>query len=532
MHFIDMATYNNKHWLLSHIRNSYIATDDTGMCEAVMLSDDLPSRYIEACKSRRETTTQVAHTSSKSHHHHHHHHPHHHHHHQQQQQRTAIDENYEWYPGLDQSDDEDLDPLSQSYDIQMDQDYGLRSKHSNVTSQKYDKVDASKRRASKVRSIKLEDIVPVLTDTEIDELFVRRLDFNTTMKHTNGHATSTNGENGDANNGDDSAVQSLLAQRLEEVRRQPVNKFQTYARFDGNQMSVPTKTFKIFLTMLPKEQQNYPMECNVVATARIQEFIGLICYKCSITYTDVPLLSVQNYGLYITEGDGEIDDFPPLDLREPCSKFRFSHLALVERKNTDILRQDSRPISETDTTLNNPNQDTIVSQASTNQKDLERMIGHTIQMEAPLYRSYRVKMFIKGIFKTDIQLGVSGEKLEIDPVQPQNSKFFRQKPISHSMESVVFCDIEETARSRAVIRIVYSPSPDTLQQQQQQQLQAQHDLNSSFRHYDFVTNPVVAAEITEKINNIIEVRSSSSRREYLSRHLNSTKKKKLTFSFK
>lgn len=26
-----MATYNNKHWLLSHIRNSFISTDDTGI---------------------------------------------------------------------------------------------------------------------------------------------------------------------------------------------------------------------------------------------------------------------------------------------------------------------------------------------------------------------------------------------------------------------------------------------------------------------------------------------------------------------
>lgn len=530
-----MATYNNKHWLLSHIRNSYIGTDDTGMCEAVMLSDDLPSRYIETCKARRETP-QVAHTSTSTlarasthqHHHHHHHHSHHHNH------RTAIDQNYEWYPGLDQSDDEDLDPHSQSYDIQMDQDYGLR-KHTNATSQKHDKLDASRRRASKVRSIKLEDNVPALTDTEIDELFTRRTNFgknSTATTQTNGH------NNNDSTATEAKQPESLLAQRLEEVRRQPVNKFQTYARFDGNQMSVPTKSFKIFLTMLPKEQQNYPMDICVVATARIQEFIGLICYKCSITYTDVPLLSVQNYGLYITEGDGEIDDFPPLDLREPCSKFRFSHLALVERKNTDIvMRQDSRPISETDSILNGSNQDSIVSQsATTNQQDLDRMKGHTIQMEAPLYRSYRVKMFTKGIFKTDIQLGISGEKLEIDPVQPQNSKFFRQKPISHSMESVVWCDIEESARSRIVIRIVYKPAPDTLllqQQQQQQSIQSQHsDANSSFRHYDFVTNPVTAAEIVEKINNIIEVRSSSNRREYLSRHSNATKKKKLTFSFK
>lgn len=54
----SMATYNNKHWLLSHIRNSFISTDDTGMCEAVMLSDDLPSKCIELYKSRRDPTGQ------------------------------------------------------------------------------------------------------------------------------------------------------------------------------------------------------------------------------------------------------------------------------------------------------------------------------------------------------------------------------------------------------------------------------------------------------------------------------------------
>lgn len=483
-----------------------------------MLSDDLPSSYIKACKVRRDAS-QVAHTSSKAHH----------------LDRNVIDENYEWYPGFDQSDDDD--DLAQSYDIQMDQDYGLR-KHTSMTSQKFDKSEASKRRASKVRSIKLDDCVPgALSDAEINELFIRRDDFKTRNQTTTA-AAATGAADATEKNGE-----SLLAQRLEEMRRQPDNKFQIYARFDGNQMSVPTKTFKIFLTMLSKEQQNYPMEVCVIASARIQEFIGLICYKCSITYLDVPLLSVQNYGLYITEGDGEIDDFPPLDLREPCSKFQFSHLSLVERKNTDIvMRQDSRPISETEGTLNS-NQDTLQSQsvASTNQLDLERMNGHTIQMEAPLYRSFRVKMFTKGLFKTDIQLGISGEKLEIDPVQPQNSKFFRQKPISHSMESVVWCDVEENAPNRAVIRIVYNPLPDGQQPNDQQlQLQQQHqqpqqnsiDMNSSFRHYDFVTNPVQAAEIVEKINNIIKVRSSSNRREYLSRHPNATKKKKLTFSFK
>lgn len=500
-----MATYNNKHWLLSHIRNSFISTDDTGMCEAIMLSDDLPSKCIESYKARRETVSLPAIRHS-----------------------NRPPDDYEWYPGLDQSDDEDGDPLSQSYDVQMDQDHGLRK--STGTAQKLEKLDLAKRRAAKIKSVKCDDNF-ILTEAEANELFTRNENYgNDQLKVKSVSETGVG----------DSAEQrkSLLTQKLEEVRRQPVNRFQQYARFDGNQMTVPTKSFKIFLTMLPKEQKNYPLDICVVATAKIQEFIGLICYKCSLAYGDAPLLSVQNYGLYITEGDGEIDDFPPLDLREPCSKFRFSHLALVERKAGDstTLRND-RPMSlqADDDSESDCNQE-LLSHASNNPQDLERMKGHTIMMEAPLYRSYRVKIFTKGLFKTDIQLGISGEKLEIDPVQPQNSKFWsRQKPISHSMDLVVWCEIEEITRSRATIHIVYSTGTtnnDSLMLQQQGQQQPQNYGNSTFRHYDFVTNPVMAAEIVEKINNIIDVRSSTSRREYLARYPTAMKKKKITFSFK
>lgn len=64
-----MATYNNRHWLLSHIRNSFISTDDTGMSENVM-SEDMPSQFVARL-------------------------------------RKNSSDNYMCYPGLDQSDDED-----------------------------------------------------------------------------------------------------------------------------------------------------------------------------------------------------------------------------------------------------------------------------------------------------------------------------------------------------------------------------------------------------------------------------------------
>jgi hypothetical protein len=52
--------------------------------------------------------------------------------------------------------------------------------------------------------------------------------------------------------------------------------------------------------------------------------------------------SVNHYGLYIAEDDGEVDwDFPCLDPRETVGKFGFNYLALVERQTRD---DDSKPI--------------------------------------------------------------------------------------------------------------------------------------------------------------------------------------------
>jgi hypothetical protein len=50
----------------------------------------------------------------------------------------------------------------------------------------------------------------------------------------------------------------------------------------------------------------------------------------------VPRDSVDHYGLYIAEDDGDVDcDFPCLDPRETVGKFGFNYLALVERVKKD-----------------------------------------------------------------------------------------------------------------------------------------------------------------------------------------------------
>ncbi|XP_055637462.1 stress-activated map kinase-interacting protein 1 [Toxorhynchites rutilus septentrionalis] len=510
-----MATYSNPHWLLSHIRNSFISTDDTGLSETVMLLEDIPHQYAQLHKQALQQRSAGGATGEE----------------EEGEGLGATDRNFEdfyCYPGLDDSDEEEIDTLSQSYEIQMDQDIGFHRQRSN-TAQKLERLEIARRKAARIKSVKCESVVQ-RTEEDDGDLFVRKdVERVATQERT-----------------------SLLSAQLATCPKIPQNKFLEYAKYDGNsQTEVPTKSFKIFLTMLPDEHHRaYPMQVCVTATAKIQDFIGLICYKCSLAYPDVSLKSVKNYGLFMTEEDGEIDiDFPSLDTREPCSKFCFTHLAIAERKTPELQTQSSFSHSGTirsehrtrsltsdfgaepgQTALSTGHPSVTETKLMTlrQQEDLDKMQGHTSKLEAPLYRSFQVFILHKARLKTEVQLGISGDKLDIDPVQQKSAKFWpRQKPANHSMDSIAHCSIIERKSSKSTVRIVYSTVPfsqtlsvagtecvtssPTIRQQQQQQ-QSQGPL---FKHYDIETDPSTAQEIVEKINNILEVRSSPVRREYL-----------------
>lgn len=40
------------------------------------------------------------------------------------------------------------------------------------------------------------------------------------------------------------------------------------------------------MCMLPKEERAYPLQLCVIASAKVQEFIGLICYKYSMEHVN------------------------------------------------------------------------------------------------------------------------------------------------------------------------------------------------------------------------------------------------------
>lgn len=111
-----------------------------------------------------------------------------------------------------------------------------------------------------------------------------------------------------------------------------------------------------------------------------------------------------------------------------------------------------------------------------------RMKGHMTAMEAPLYQSYQVCVLHPLRAKTEVHLGkllilllcfvtiiflsyhmlhkiysgISGEKVEIDPITQQkvSAKFWvRQRAVSYDTDCIVACDLLETkSNTRTVFR--------------------------------------------------------------------------------
>uniref|UniRef100_A0A1A9ZYC8 Uncharacterized protein n=1 Tax=Glossina pallidipes TaxID=7398 RepID=A0A1A9ZYC8_GLOPL len=562
-----MATYSNKHWLLSHIRNSFISTDDTGMCETVMV-DDMPKLYLRKYHGNGTTRNQ-------------------------QQQRRSMGSNqlcrnldpplqevdFVCYPGLDQSDDEDIDLTTQSFDIQMYPEVGAHRFRSN-TAQKLEKMDIARRKAARTKCVNYdEEVVP----PERSDFFVRKQ-----IKPQQ----STNYEN------EESVIKSKLSLQLANSPKQVQNKFQEYAKFDGtSQSGVQTKRINIFLNMLTQKERNYPIKICVLASAKIHEVIGFVCYKATLQYPDLPLKSVRHYGLYMTEDNDDLEDFPPLDNREPCAKFGFSHLTLAERRSQiSSMRTDHDQISVptksmtseeekarlaamavhslsctgvgADGFVNPDDRDDIDSGKNPTLEEEQRMdefeqriINQDDVLEAPIYRTYNLNIIDKLFFKTGVTLGISGDHIEID--QHKQGKFWnKQRAITYSIDSVANCEIVERRTMRAVVRIWLRTSSSLLASNlsesknsaiamaQSPTSPSHHThfstsfsfLNMSgsnasshnqsvynppqmrFKHYDFEASIPLAEQIYKKLNCILEMRSSEVRREFL--HLRARKLEK------
>jgi hypothetical protein len=417
------------------------------------------------------------------------------------------------YPDLITNEEEDDDLLSNSFDINLHtQEFAFRFRTN--TAAKLEKICEMKKKQSQIKTVKIDDaMIKVNQEIQDDnELFVRKSMSKISLE----------------------PITSRLTEQLETLPKIKLNKFREFSVFDGSSYpSNESKTIKVFITPI-SELRDYPIKCCVHSIAKIEEFIGYILFKCANLNPEYAeqLEEVKSYGLFISDETGEPDlDFPALDLTEQVSKYQFNILALSKRIVPAHFQNRTLSVNS-DTTITIINNMPVNRQASieTNrsipsanirQNELAMNV-HDSMVNAPIYQAFRVLLVTRKHFKTEVQLGISEEKIEIDPLQQKSSNyFFKSKSSHYSMDAIAFCEITKRKSSRFEFRIAYNPlyydplsfAPST----------SFAESTASYSSYTlkintFETDPATAEEIVLKINNILLLRSGSVRREYLNRH--------------
>ncbi|XP_048005608.1 stress-activated map kinase-interacting protein 1 [Leguminivora glycinivorella] len=502
-----MATLDNKIWLLKNIRDAFIATDDTGLCEIVMAGEDFSKIFqAKAADERIRLKDERLCRPSTSHG-------------RDGMGNISEDEDqeivtqFDAYPQMEDSEEDDL--MSGSY-IRYD-DIGGHRQRSN-TAQWLDKKEQALKKASKIKVIKWDDSSTELTEEQIADNFTKMEIRKPKQK-------------------------SMLTELLEKCPDLPHMQYLEYAKFDGTaQLGLQTKMFKIFMKISEK-YHNYPLVVCVIATARIKDLIGFTCYKYSIEHPDISLGNINEYGLCIAEDDGDVDlAFPCLDALEPCSKFGFTCLGLIElNKRGDDNITSSLPdhatsfqgfmfpkVNDSGQSHQNPSRHntggSATSEAVKNaleavneglkkaDNDLDKLHSHAMATSAPQYKAYRVHMLRRVRANTLIQLGVSIDRVEVEPLaNSKHTHWLKPKYFMHSIDSIAWCQIMEAKGNKCVFRIVYT---DEQKQSTFDRSTSFFHSNTNYKYHDFECDHQTAKEIVEKVNTILEFRNSPCRREY------------------
>uniref|UniRef100_A0A8D3A471 Target of rapamycin complex 2 subunit MAPKAP1 n=1 Tax=Scophthalmus maximus TaxID=52904 RepID=A0A8D3A471_SCOMX len=459
-----MAFLDNPAIILAHIRQSHVTSDDTGMCEMVLIDQDVD---LEKCQLTLVPGSSCGSTGSDNH---------------------SCD-------------------LSQSMDITSSWDFGIR-RRSN-TAQRLERLRKERQNQIKCKNIQWKERSSSQSVDDLGSLFEKR-DFKDRPRQLTGS-------------------KSTLSLRLEQCPQQLNNPFNEYSKFDGKGHigTTATKKIDVYLSMQMAQEKVHPMTVVTIANARVHDLIGLICWQYTSEGREPKLNeNVNAYCLHIAEDDGEVDtDFPPLDSNEPIHKFGFSTLALVEKYSSPGLTSRQSlfvrinaahgfsliPVDSLKVTMKE-----ILQKALKKRKGSQKGSGSrgeesseedppiditTVQdmLSSHHYKSFKISMIHKLRFTTDVQLGISGEKVEIDPVtnQKASTKFWiRQKPISIDSDHLCACDlVEERSPTHAIFKLTYLSNHD-------------------YKPLYFESDAGTVNEIVLKVNYILESRASTSRADY------------------
>ncbi|XP_075690331.1 target of rapamycin complex 2 subunit MAPKAP1 isoform X2 [Rhinoderma darwinii] len=512
-----MAFLDNPLIILAHIRQSHVTSDDTGMCEMVLIDHDVDLEKLYPSSVSGENISQT--------------------------QGNGDTQGYIY---------------SQSVDITSSWDFGIR-RRSN-TAQKLERLRKERQNQIKCKNVQWKDRNASHSAEELSSLFEKK-NFRGKTLH--------------------SGKPSILSVRLEQCPLQLNNPFNEYSKFDGKGHvgTTATKKIDVYLSMQTNQDKMLPMTVVTIANAKVHDLIGLICWQYATEGREPKLNdNVDSFCLHIAEDDGEVDtDFPPLDSNEPIHKFGFSTLALVEKYSSpnlaakqslfvrinaahgfSLIQVDSTNVAmreilekalrrrrgsqrnsgpqyrlekqnqpnvpvDLDSTLESQNslEFCLVRENSSRgeepQEEETQIDIATVQdmLSSHHYKSFKVSMIHRLRFTTDVQLGISGEKVEIDPVtnQKTSTKFWiKQKPISIDSDLLCACDLaEEKSPSHAMFKLTYLNNHD-------------------YKHLYFESDAATVNEIVLKVNYILESRASTARADYFAQ-----KQRKLTrrtsFSF-
>ncbi|XP_002720478.1 target of rapamycin complex 2 subunit MAPKAP1 isoform X2 [Oryctolagus cuniculus] len=477
-----MAFLDNPTIILAHIRQSHVTSDDTGMCEMVLIDHDVDLEKIHPPSMPGDSGSEI-------------------------QGSNGETQGYVY---------------AQSVDITSSWDFGIR-RRSN-TAQRLERLRKERQNQIKCKNIQWKERNSKQSAQELKSLFEKK-----SLKEKP----------------PSSGKQSILSVRLEQCPLQLNNPFNEYSKFDGKGHvgTTATKKIDVYLPLHSSQDRLLPMTVVTMASARVQDLIGLICWQYTSEGREPKLNdNVSAYCLHIAEDDGEVDtDFPPLDANEPIHKFGFSTLALVEKYSSPGLTSKESlfvrinaahgfsliQVDNTKVTMKE-----ILLKAVKRRKGSQKISGSradgvfeedsqidiaTVQdmLSSHHYKSFKVSMIHRLRFTTDVQLGISGDKVEIDPVtnQKASTKFWiKQKPISIDSDLLCACDLaEEKSPSHAIFKLTYLSNHD-------------------YKHLYFESDAATVNEIVLKVNYILESRASTARADYFAqkqRKLN----RRTSFSF-
>ncbi|XP_028571892.1 target of rapamycin complex 2 subunit MAPKAP1 isoform X9 [Podarcis muralis] len=499
-----MAFLDNPTIILAHIRQSHVTSDDTGMCELVLIDHDVDLEKFQPTSANGDNSSETQGSNGES-------------------------QGYVY---------------SQSVDITSSWDFGIR-RRSN-TAQRLERLRKERQNQIKCKNVQWKERNTSYSAEELSLLFEKK---NFRVKPQRA-ATKP----------------SILSVRLEQCPLQLNNPFNEYSKFDGKGHigTTATKIIDVYLPLHTNQDKLQPMTVVTIANAKVHDLIGLICWQYTSEGREPKLNeNVSAYCLHIAEDDGEVDtDFPPLDCNEPIHKFGFSTLALVEKYSSpglaakqslfvrinaahgfSLIQVDSMKVTMKDILQkalkrrkgsqrgsgpqyrlekqNEPNVPVDLDCTLESQSTLEFCLvrenssrGEEISEEDPQidiatvqdmlsshhYKSFKVSMIHRLRFTTDVQLGISGDKVEVDPVtnQKASTKFWiKQKPISIDCELLCTCDLaEEKSPSHAIFKLAYLSNHD-------------------YKHLYFESDAATVNEIVLKVNYILESRASTTRADYL-----------------